>query len=490
MAHDASATWSGFNYQGKVALFYTLELINNLIESDSGNDLRAYSLRLEWNEDFEILKNDKPISFHQVKAYKEKSFSSYENALLELILALKNNESVQGYMHTWNQINLPTERDSLGDAIKTKIKEVINEYDDAVDKPKTIIGKALSDASNKPKKAAILRKAFEDDPNIHTKLNDLCNDDEVFNRLSSYQYPDHNSFCELDEINKFIEKELKKYYGKKGRISTTKQIGRAFHFFLGKLDHHIIERHKNFSRKIPIDIPFIEIVDVIEYDFENMSDEYLQFEFKKKFLSIYEEFCSDQDLCPDNECSKDEHCHLKQTFNLINILPPEALWSYYKTFSPHINLTAEQNIENAFNIDPQAILLVLLNIFHSLDSEKSIDQRAQKRICYQGHNGSKNFYLPTTILNSQSRRLAGLAKNIIDNKSQIESLYEIQSLVADRTFPTIDCLKKEVNRNRDVGELSKYCADYPEKKRERINEIFQNIRLISTEKAMDEINAN
>lgn len=51
MAHDASPSWSGFNYQGKVALYYALRLIN---EKAADFDFTDYSLVLENTEDFEV----------------------------------------------------------------------------------------------------------------------------------------------------------------------------------------------------------------------------------------------------------------------------------------------------------------------------------------------------------------------------------------------------------------------------------------------------
>lgn len=70
MAFDASPSWSGFNYQGKVALYYALKCINSeSVEKDFSN----YNLMLEDNEDFEIVIDKAPISFHQVKAWQSKT---------------------------------------------------------------------------------------------------------------------------------------------------------------------------------------------------------------------------------------------------------------------------------------------------------------------------------------------------------------------------------------------------------------------------------
>ncbi|WFN57301.1 hypothetical protein [Dickeya lacustris] len=44
MAFDASPSWSGFNYQGKVAIYHTLTLIN---QQPVDTDFSNWSLMLE-----------------------------------------------------------------------------------------------------------------------------------------------------------------------------------------------------------------------------------------------------------------------------------------------------------------------------------------------------------------------------------------------------------------------------------------------------------
>lgn len=81
--HSAADTWSGFIYQGKVALYHVLKLIN---EKDSVDGLH---LQLDSLEDFAIIQYDKndnivPISLHQVKAMKSTLYSSYQEAFEKL----------------------------------------------------------------------------------------------------------------------------------------------------------------------------------------------------------------------------------------------------------------------------------------------------------------------------------------------------------------------------------------------------------------------
>lgn len=81
--NDAVPTWSGFNYQGKIMLFYILNLINQIEKS---NDKKKYSVELERTEDFCIICDSVYISFHQVKAWlSTKKWSSYCEAMDKLL---------------------------------------------------------------------------------------------------------------------------------------------------------------------------------------------------------------------------------------------------------------------------------------------------------------------------------------------------------------------------------------------------------------------
>lgn len=70
---SAISSWSGFVYQGKVALYHCLKLIQ-------GGDL-DFELQLDSTEDFAIYKNKSLISAHQVKAKVGVYRSTYTDAL-------------------------------------------------------------------------------------------------------------------------------------------------------------------------------------------------------------------------------------------------------------------------------------------------------------------------------------------------------------------------------------------------------------------------
>lgn len=69
--NDAIPSWSGFNFQGKMAILCALQVINK------NSNVGDYSIELEKHEDFTILKKDKTIALYQVKAILSQKKHSY-----------------------------------------------------------------------------------------------------------------------------------------------------------------------------------------------------------------------------------------------------------------------------------------------------------------------------------------------------------------------------------------------------------------------------
>jgi len=80
LGYDATNSWSGYNYQGKTAIYIALRKINSLYSSNNGTAIPAYFLELEWLEDFSIIYQvDGKMNYestHQVKARKDTKISS------------------------------------------------------------------------------------------------------------------------------------------------------------------------------------------------------------------------------------------------------------------------------------------------------------------------------------------------------------------------------------------------------------------------------
>lgn len=92
--HSAADSWSGFIYQGKVALYHTLYLLNTDI------DALNYSLQLDSLEDFAIVDNNlNPITLHQVKAMKAETYADYRVAFDKLEKRIDDYPCNGAYFH-------------------------------------------------------------------------------------------------------------------------------------------------------------------------------------------------------------------------------------------------------------------------------------------------------------------------------------------------------------------------------------------------------
>ena len=88
--HDATPSWNGFIYQGKVGLYVCLKLIKEKLQSsptdfELSEFLNSYSIEYEWIEDFAIKVNSSYQSLHQVKHKAGTSFSSHISAIVTIL---------------------------------------------------------------------------------------------------------------------------------------------------------------------------------------------------------------------------------------------------------------------------------------------------------------------------------------------------------------------------------------------------------------------
>jgi hypothetical protein len=89
--HDATPSWNGFNYQGKVGVYVCLKMILEKLsemDKDSSNFidfLNAHTIEYEWIEDFSIKRNDRYVSLHQVKHKAGTGFSDHVGAIVTIL---------------------------------------------------------------------------------------------------------------------------------------------------------------------------------------------------------------------------------------------------------------------------------------------------------------------------------------------------------------------------------------------------------------------
>lgn len=102
LPHSAAATWSGFIYQGRIALYHVLKLLHD----NSEEELAKLNLQIDSIEDFTIIKFGPdnsiiPITMHQIKAVKSNYYSTYKDDFKQLEDKKEQTgvEDVESYFH-------------------------------------------------------------------------------------------------------------------------------------------------------------------------------------------------------------------------------------------------------------------------------------------------------------------------------------------------------------------------------------------------------
>ena len=108
LPHTAVATWGGYIYQGKIALYHCLSLmLENAVDS------KKFALQLDSIDDFAILLDGVCQSMHQVKAYKSDDFSAYSEAITEQVEKSKAYPGCKVLFHVSKDIILPADFSSV-----------------------------------------------------------------------------------------------------------------------------------------------------------------------------------------------------------------------------------------------------------------------------------------------------------------------------------------------------------------------------------------
>lgn len=450
MAFDASPSWSGFNYQGKVALHYALTLIN---AQPVTHDFSKTDLMLEANEDFEIVVNGASVSFHQVKAYNTSTFEEYSDALFGLTIELHKQAGVRGYIHTWKKINDRPKFTGLLASVQNDFSVVLNEYKGSAPKTGiTLLETAAAGGTKLKKKASIIKASLPglDADALADIIDNIANQkSDALNRLASFVYEDGNAFCDLRDINTKIKNQIAIALANRLIPITDEQLEKALDYFLGVIDSYIIERHKAKTGAHARPIKFEEIIKALSFDHEDVSKHYVACRFKNIFSHLIDEYLGDEDDYPQ---PAPELCNLKAAQKLLLSLTPLELWEHYRHFSPQLHLDSGNNTDNALNASQEGIRFCLLKILHEIDFSRLVQEAERYRFSYKCTTIPPQAYLPTTITNIG--RISNTIRQLNTNPCLGELLYEVRNLIycGQEEHPFAPDFDKSTSAPRAAGE--------------------------------------
>ena len=333
---DATPSWSGYNYQGKVALYVVLEKLCKLYAEGRRTEISNFSLELEWIEDFSLIQKtgDRNVykSIHQVKALDTTEIKAYGEAVFGLAAKIIEYNTIgEAYLHTWKPIsiaevdwksniktlaqkhckeaNLISEMETLltdNTEFTKTFKRIIKPKPGPVpDRIKRIQPNIEDNITAESVKAAIEKAiifAKQDSDGFAAKLTDEC-----LSKIHLFNYG-NSTHCDLEEIKDKILEKINYHLDLQGggwRKSDITYKETIYHYLMAVIDKNVVERHKRYSQDNKLSIPFQTFESILESQvLSDRSKEYYLFHLKSKFFDLHNDYCkrctkknNDNEIC-------------------------------------------------------------------------------------------------------------------------------------------------------------------------------------------------
>ena len=265
---DASSSWNGYMYQGKVDLLVALKKINE------STDIEKYWLELEGIEDFSIGFEESYESVHQVKNRQDKAIKDYREALSNIVKRIKDYPDISsGYLHTKNEIKVDDWEKEIQKELLSYYPEKIQQlekfvvdfemqskaYDEILEKwnekikrlsrrtkdiYKLLIGK-MEHENELRDKSDITIEVFKDacvKVLCDEKANyDFAEKKLAIGKIELFPYSNGNSFADSSEIIDMTADEMRQYWGDLAEYREEK-IEIYYIKLLNLINENIIER--------------------------------------------------------------------------------------------------------------------------------------------------------------------------------------------------------------------------------------------------------
>lgn len=503
---DATNSWSGYNYQGKIALFVVLQKINDLICEGKINEIENYSVELEWLEDFSILCRDNDgiqyRTIHQVKAKDKQNINDYGDALVKLYYKVTRWGSIEtAYLHVckptdykdieWHDkvkgliINCNQLKSIQNSFINYKNSSNKKEEVEKIYKPgrKSDINKIVKEYNEKYffNKKITVNNVDEILDKILSGLQDeitVCENeikDEDVKKIEMFSYPNHNLYCGLDEIDNLIKEQIVEYWKNSGiegwKCADQNFCNMIFLCLQGLIDRHITQRHIQYNKTDKRSIEFTCIKKVLDSD-DSIArcEEYYLYKIKEKLLVLckeYHDFCSDEWDTDEEREFHCKRCEVHSFYEKVSQIPEDKIRDFIHAINPNIlKKIDEMNWGDYCNADrynnPFFKGLRDIDVFYEKDKDY---------ISYVGKD--KKMNLLTTVGNREEskRALMRVCGAIVINPD----LYEI--------LMDYDCL---ISKDLEINSIYEGAGDYLKDFKIENNHIYhcKNLKMTSLERAI------
>lgn len=461
--HDATPTWSGFIYQGDVAIYLVLHKICELRDEGLSKEIikSEYGVEVEKSEDIAIVKingeHRQYLSIHQVKDWKDKSISKYRNPLIQLMLEKgfwekKELGNPEAFLHVSNHVK----EDNV--TIKRKIVSWANCIKEFYDSIKAFAGKSIEDAERDNFYQEIKEK-MEKEPiklaraqytDLIKKVKKSCDDkkydmvkddlkclveylevqleiDNIKEKVALYQYDDKNFYCEGIRIFEKITEQVRIYKCNDKNISQGQ-----YEYIADKLLHymrsHVLQRHHASQRgeDIKAEIIFNDFIDILDSTISEYEREANILALRRGYEEILSQYC--RTIC-GHQCEKTNNfeCKLyKREYEKIE-LEDEAFIRMCFHYNPDCDKRVEERDCLRKLLKEHGMQDSVLEVLKKVPNVNFINENDKTKVIINNHN--KNALL-TAIEGKRSEvAVENIIRGINSNAELVSPIFEADELI-------------------------------------------------------------
>lgn len=498
--HDAVPTWSGFLYQGRIAVYLAVRKINELREAGNESEIKKYALQMEKCEDIAVVymdgNNKKYHSIHQVKNEKGCKLASYKDPLIQLMLekgfCRKNNYGTPAaYLHISKEINYESEsmNEHALECLKNWKADILKFYNDLSVTYDSFVGnevtlKRLLDLmKNNTKTIGINREEYK---KKYSELKKMCNDaledigsdnfkneqmikytlgdfinyldrklyvTQVSEEVEIYEYETGKSYCTGSDVFTAIVGQVKRYKGEScGFID--EQFKYIADIMINFIESKILERHKCMQEKkdASYEIMLSEFKKMLDGTVENYEKEANILALNRIYNDHLESYCNacqrkNRDVC------QSEICKLQQAEYRKGSLEKNEFIKFCYNLNPECD-------KQIFDRECLGYLLIKDGMMESVFpiikevAQKNLIEREDK-IHIKVKNKNKVAYVTAISSIDEFQTVENIAKAMEKNQGLVETIFEADQLITTRLKENSDvwdssCIKV---RPDDIDEV-------------------------------------
>jgi hypothetical protein len=503
--HDATPSWNGYNYQGKVGLYVCLA--NILKEAKAGVDLPAFDtfldehhIEYEWIEDFAIKKNDIYLSLHQVKHKADNQFKDHIDAI-STILYRKNGVLTDTDIFKYFKLRSNAKGGTalLKAAIKSEITNhklidgsglLVSNWNvnlQAVDiKHRDTLNKCFSDFELLSQKAFTSSITyFHTSDKVDTPSDDISKITGIPSHLvvglvqpkslsCQHIFLSFDNLTAYDlalsdyELNTELEKQI-------GDLLTLLHSGTTFSELDVKLyktalcaliDQNIVTRHQHIRDKRDNHIPYLQrtkpsisfrvIVSELQKTFREQNDDYWNLICRENFETAYKEQLDELYDDIKSSTSDDDVEEYRQyvirlesvRINIIDQYFPDDCSSFLKQIYPHKTLSTNFRQFYEAISEPQKIKSVFLDFIQEV-------MEPSGKLTLNCHNGIFQYQPSCISFNENDPRrkdieIEKVKKGLADNRSNKSSIFKNVDYIVVTSTEANDVIPAGINKITEV----------------------------------------